>query len=94
MKQNGEFRDEAGGEELISEFYSRDYDGATEDSTDYEARRRIIRKETATDWEDRAFRWVMNDVQYMKFESFVRLQAELIENQRRRAVYLDVCQEL
>lgn len=70
------------------EFYGGDHDAAAEATTDYEANRRRARQKM-TDWEEQTFRWVIKDVQYMELESFVRLDVELTEHQRRRVVYMD-----
>lgn len=70
MQQNGYFRDNTGVDYLISEFYVRDQDA--EATAEYEANRQRNRENTATDWDEQTFRCVINDVQYMDFESLFR----------------------
>lgn len=45
----------AGGDDLINLFYVRDEDSADEANAEYEAHKRLIMEETATDLEEQAF---------------------------------------
>ena len=78
MQVNGDFRDEAGGSNLITEFYNTDVETAQQAAADYAEARNRIREEVVHDWHQQMVRMMINDVQFTSFNSFVELEDELI----------------
>lgn len=78
MQQNGGFRDEAGGENVITEFLNDHGQAKTEAENEYKENRRCAQSEIGMDWEEHVVRWIANELQYTYFESSVELEAELI----------------
>ena len=78
MQQNGDFRDEAAGANLITEFLGTDETSATIAATEYETNCQRIEDEVRDEWEQQVVRWTVNDRQYMDYNTFVCLETELI----------------
>lgn len=67
MQRNSDFRDESGGENLITAFQYRDRATAAGAAPEYEANHQRIRRKLQRIGGREALKCVMNDVQYMEF---------------------------
>lgn len=80
MQQTGDFRDEAGGEDLITEFLNDNGQEKNDAAMEYEENRRRRQSKITMDSEEKVVRWILNDIHYTYLESFVELQAEFIRH--------------
>lgn len=64
---------------LIMEFLKSDEQVRLEAATEYEDNRRRIKTELTMDLEEQVVTWIIDDIQYADFTSFVELETELIQ---------------
>lgn len=75
MQQNGDFRDEAEGEECITQFFNEDVDVMTEAAAKYANNRRWTEEEVCMKWEQQFVRWIVKRSIYIEYEAFIEWEA-------------------
>lgn len=78
MQQNGDFRDEVGGADLITNVLYVDEDARKEAAFHYEETARPTRSEIMMDSELHVVRWMSNDMQYTDYDKCVEIEEEVI----------------
>lgn len=74
MKMYGGFMEEAGGLDLIIDFYLNYVDLATQYAAEYKEQNNRISDELLAEWQQQVTRMLINDVQYTSFDAFVQLE--------------------
>ena len=84
MQQNGDFREEAGGQDLIREFYNTDMESTRISREEYAQNRIRNRSGTIRNWQEEVDRMVLMEQLYTGRYLFFEREDELIELCRRR----------
>ena len=84
IHQNGEFRNEADGINVITEFYNVDREQSRIAAEEYQENRIWNREEVVHHWQDNVYRMIIGDHLWCNRRIFHKLECELIELTERK----------